>query len=101
MYTFFLGTGVFFAWYGLLMVVLVIFGAGFWTPFLLAGTGALGVFAGRALPLWRVFLLSLVLPSSVRALNVLQDELIDELLEYAGEVGEAGAEGDEAGELIH
>ena len=101
MYTFFVGTGVFFAWYALLMIVLLVIGAGFWTAFLLAGAGALGVFAGRALPLWRVFLLSLVLPSSVRALNVLQDELIDELLEYAERVGEAGTNGDGVGELIH
>jgi hypothetical protein len=87
----------------LLFLALIAFGAGLWTPLLLLMGVGVGLFAGRTLPLWRLFLLGLALPSSVRALALLQDELIDELLEYAEQVDDPGPSESSNGhdKLIH
>jgi hypothetical protein len=83
MYTFFAGTAVFLLWYTLLTLTLIIFGFGLFTPIALISSAAIGLFTARTLPLWRLFLLGLVLPSSMRALTLLQEELIAEMLAYS------------------
>jgi len=86
MYTFFAGTAVFLIWYTLLALTLIILGFGLSTPFALITSAAIGLFTARTLPLWRLLLLTLVLPSSMRALTLLQEELIAEMLAYADQM---------------
>ena len=86
MYTFFAGTVVFLIWYTLLTLILIISGFGLSTPIALITSAAIGLFTARTLPLWRLLLLTLVLPSSVRALTLLQEELITEMLAYADQM---------------
>jgi hypothetical protein len=86
MYTFFAGTAVFLIWYTLLALTLIILGFGLSTPFALITSAAIGLFTARTLPFWRLLLLTLVLPSSMRALTLLQEELIAEMLAYADQM---------------
>lgn len=88
MYAFFLGSATFIGWYLLIALLLLCNGSLLTAPFILTSLAALGLLAARTLPLWRLFLLSLVLPSSARALSLLHDELIDELIAYGQEVAD-------------
>lgn len=106
MYTFFTGATTFILWYALLTVTLITLGVGLFTPLALVLIAALGLFTGRTLSLWRLFLLSLVLPSSVRALTLLQEELIEEMVAYAEQIavpdeGDDKGSGTEGEDMIH
>lgn len=102
MYTFFTGATTFILWYALLTVTLITIGVGFFTPLALVIIAAVGLFTARTLPLWRLLLLSLVLPSSVRALTLLQEELISEMLAYAEQMTNTDDyEGEREEEVIH
>lgn len=106
MYTFFSGAITFVLWYALLTITLMTLGFGLLTPVALIIMAAIGLFTARTLPLWRLLLLSLVLPSSVRALTLLQEELINEMLVYAERVTsesdeDDGVPGKEEEGLIH